>query len=193
MTKFALIALLIAPTVYATTTPTPTPTATQSQDQSQVQNQGQSQIQNATGGSAEATGGDSSLVNNYPRQAPSLGQGSISIAGCGASGNAGGSNTHGAAFLGLAWTPADCKLLLAAAAYQALGMYDAACEMVNGVSTVKKQWKALGKSPPLCAVKPADKPADPPVVVNVTQTTPTPAACATTESVEKAFQQCVSK
>lgn len=70
--------------------------------------------------------------------------------------------------MGITWTPADCKLLLAASAYQALGMYDAACEMVNGIKAVKARWKELGMSPPSCEVKPpvAVVPT-PPVVVNV--------------------------
>ena len=98
------------------------------------------------------------------------------VGGCGAGGNAGGANSHGAAFLGIAFTPADCKLLLAAAAYQSLGMWDSACEMINGISTVKARWKALGVAAPSCAVKPPapDVPrettpaAAPPVSVNVT-------------------------
>jgi hypothetical protein len=102
--------------------------------------------------SADNTGNTQSTNVTYPRQAPSIGQGSLAIAGCGAGGNAGGSNTRGAAFLGIAFTPRDCKLLLAAAAYQAIGMADAACEMVNGITAVKARWVELGQSPPPCAV-----------------------------------------
>jgi hypothetical protein len=117
----------------------------------------------ATVGNTTAEAGDSeasannelTLTQNYTtrRQAPSVAQGSLMIGSCGAGGNAGGSNSGGAAFFGITWTPRDCKLLLAAAAYQSLGMNDASCEMINGISVVKKQWKELGIEPPKCEVK----------------------------------------
>jgi hypothetical protein len=47
-------------------------------------------------------------------------------------------------------------------------MYDSACEMVNGISAVKKRWKALGAEPPSCAVEPPVAASTPPVTVNVT-------------------------
>lgn len=34
-------------------------------------------------------------------------------------------------------------------------MVDAACEMINGISTVKARWKALKMSPPDCAIRQA--------------------------------------
>lgn len=118
---------------------------------------------NATVGNTTAEAGDSAasanneltLNQNYNarRQAPSVAQGSLMIGSCGAGGNAGGSNSGGAAFFGITWTPRDCKLLLAAAAYQSLGMNDASCEMINGISVVRKQWKKLGVEPPKCEVK----------------------------------------
>lgn len=120
-----------------------------------------SQSQTAIGGaanqsqSADNAGNSQAITLNskYERNAPSVGQGSLYIPQCGAAGNAGGSNTHGSAFLGFAWTPDDCKLLLAAAAYQSLAMYDSACEMLNAVSVVKKRWVELDAKPPSCAVK----------------------------------------
>ena len=133
----------------------------------------QQQTATGIGGSATASqGNQQTLAYTERRQAPSVGQGGISVPACGAGGNAGGSNTGGAAFLGLAFTPRDCKLLLAASAYQALGMYDAACEMVNGVSVVRARWRELGVSAPSCEVKPPEPVAvaAPSVVVNATIT-----------------------
>lgn len=196
--KFALclITSLIASTAYATGNPAPTPitngpkaeSVSEAHSSAVTSSDSQSEAKSYSDATAKATqtqtanGGASQAVNhgnnasqstefNYPRQAPSVGQGSISIAGCGAGGNAGGSNSHGAAFLGVAFTPADCKLLLAAAAYQALGMWDSACEMVNGISAVKARWKALGANPPSCAIKPDVPRETTPVVVNVAAAT----------------------
>jgi hypothetical protein len=146
-------------TVTVTASPESTATATQ--------------IQTANGSASASNAGNNASQStefNYPKLAPATAQGSLMIGACGAGGNAGGSNTGGSAFLGIAYTPADCKLLLAAAAYQSLGMYDSACEMVNGIKAVNARWKALGVSPPSCQVKPpvvAVPPVAPPVVVNV--------------------------
>lgn len=114
-----------------------------------------SQTQTANGGSADNAGNSQTLevTSNYERNAPSVGQGSLYIPQCGVAGNAGGSNTSGSAFLGFAFTPADCKLLLTAAAYQAIGMYDAACEMVNQVSVAKKYWSSKKEGAPSCETK----------------------------------------
>jgi len=180
--KCLLILSLIASTAYATGNPAPTPITSGSHAESYADSSSEAksysdatakatQTQTANGGASQAVNhgnnASQSTEFNYPRQAPSVGQGSIAIAGCGAGGNAGGSNSHGAAFLGVAFTPADCKLLLAAAAYQALGMWDSACEMVNGISAVKARWKALGANPPSCQVKPPVETPDPGVTVNV--------------------------
>lgn len=178
--KFALclITSLIASTAYATGNPAPTHTTSGPKAESVAESKASASSDASSNQTQTAIGGASKAVNhgnnasqstefNYPRQAPSVGQGSIAIASCGAGGNAGGSNSHGAAFLGVAFTPADCKLLLAAAAYQALGMWDSACEMVNGISAVKARWKALGANPPSCQVKPPVETPDPGVTVNV--------------------------
>lgn len=143
-------------------------TSTQSQSA-----HGGEQSQTAEGGSAEQSqsanneGVTTSVTTTYRRQAPSVAQGSLMVGSCGSAGNGGGSNSRGAAFLGLAWTPADCKLLLAASAYQALGMYDSACEMVNGISAVRKRWEALGVEPPSCEVTPPDPVAQPATTIVV--------------------------
>ncbi len=152
---------------------------------------------NATGGEstsdASSNSGGNSLSTSYtaPRQAPSVGQGSLYIPSCGVAGNAGGSRDSGSAFLGFAFTPKDCKLLLVAASYQALGMVDAACEAINATSVARQLWKG---SPPPCAVK------VPPVVA----TPPAPVAppvdlsgyatkADVSEAVTKAFRSTVSK
>lgn len=127
----------------------------------------------AEAGDSEASANNALTLNqnyNARRQAPSVAQGSLMIGSCGAGGNAGGSNSGGAAFFGITWTPRDCKLLLAAAAYQSLGMNDASCEMINGISVVRKQWKKLGIEPPKCEVKlpePVAAVPAPPTNVNV--------------------------
>lgn len=118
----------------------------------------------ASTGDTSATGGESSLTYTEARQAPSVGQGSIGIVGCGAGGNVGASNTGGAAFLGIAYTPYHCQLLLAAKAYEATGHKKAACELVNLLPAVKRAQKQ-GFTPPSCAEPVA--PVQPPVVVNV--------------------------
>lgn len=123
------------------------------QNQHQSEHQNQTQTQTANGGDASNAGNTQSVSTNVPRQAPSVAQGSVFVGDCGAGGNGGGSNTHGSAFLGFAWTPYDCKLLKAAAAYTALGMVDAACDMVNGISSVKARWKELHMVAPDCVVR----------------------------------------
>lgn len=153
--------------------------------------------------SANNEGNSLAVTNTHPRQAPSTAQGSLMIGACGAGGNAGGSNTGGSAFLGVTWTPADCKLLLAAAAYQALGMSDAACEMVNGIKAVKARWKALGVAPPSCEAKPVPvaivppAPKTEPVVVYVTPAAAAPvpdtSAFATKEYVQEVWKRSVGK
>lgn len=143
------------------------------------------------GGNANAgannEGNSLSVTSNQVRQAPSLGQGGLFVGDCGAGVNGGGSGAGGAGFLGVAWTPADCKLLKAAQAYQALGMVDAACEMVNGISAVKARWKALNVDPPKCAVKPIEPAlakADPKVDLS---------NYATKDDLNKAFRAAVGK
>lgn len=119
----------------------------------------------ATGGNA-ATGpqsqqqtasadnlGNAQTVNQHyeqPRQAPAVAQGSIIPPSCGAGGNAGGSNSHGAAFLGFSWVTADCHRYIAAQNYMALGMPDFACEILNTTKTAKRVVRELGIPLPDC-------------------------------------------
>ncbi len=108
--------------------------------------------------SADNAGNSLSVTSIDTRQAPSIAQGGLYIGECGASGNAGGSRSSGSAFLGFAYTPKDCKYLLAARAYQSLGMVDAACEMIQQVSVVKAYWATQEGGAPSCKVTPAPEP-----------------------------------
>ena len=186
--KCLLALLLIASPAFATGLPH-TPTGTHSESSAEAKSFSASNSKSTSSATQTATGGEQSQSNdlsvNYPRLAPSTAQGSLAVGNCGSGGNAGGSNTHGSAFLGFAWTPKDCKLLLAASAYQALGMYDAACEMVNGIKAVRKQWTELGLSPPSCAVKPPEPVVPQPVTVNVEAAKPDLAGYATHEEVNE--------
>jgi hypothetical protein len=119
----------------------------------------------ATNTANQSVSADTSASNelafntNIERSAPSIGQGGLLIGDCGAGANAGGSNTGGAGFLGIVWTPKDCKLLLAAQAFHALGMHDEACRMVTGLSVVKARFKELGLLAPTCALAKPSEPA----------------------------------
>jgi hypothetical protein len=95
-------------------------------------------------------GGD----NHYQvRQAPSVAQGSFAIQGCGAAGNAGGSNTHGSAFMGFGFTPAECYAFLLAQSYQAVGERKAACEILNSTKTAQRAAKRGVKLPDCNAIR----------------------------------------
>lgn len=177
-------------------TPAPQPTATASSTATSHSSAGswsEATGGNATanggqGGSGYATSGGNSLTSTVEavRQAPSVGQGSLYIPSCGVAGNAGGSRDSGSAFLGFAWTPMDCRYLLLAASYQALGMVDAACESLNATSMAKKLWKG---DPPPCAVK-----APEPQVIVKEIVKEVPQACPSQPEREKLImQKCVSK
>lgn len=124
--------------------------ASQKQGQAQHQQQGQQQSQTATGGSANNEGNTLTVTHQQVRQAPSLGQGSIMVGTCGAGANGGGSNSSGAAFLGFAWTPAECHKYLVAANYASLGMYTMACQILNTTKAAKRTAEELGIPMPNC-------------------------------------------
>jgi hypothetical protein len=148
---------------------------------------------NATGGNSTSTSGDSTstadnaltLNTTVERSAPSIAQGSLYIGDCGGAANGGGSNSNGAGFLGFAWTPKDCKILLAAAAFRAIGMADASCEMINALSVVKERFKELKQAPPPCVTKPDPVPAAP--------RDPDLSKFATKEELDRAFRASVGK
>jgi hypothetical protein len=141
----------------------------------------------ANGGNANS--GDSSASNDLTlntmveRSAPSIAQGSLYIGDCGGGANGGGSNSNGAGFLGIVWTPADCKRLLAAAAFRSIGMPDAACEMINALSVVKDRYKELKQPPPPCVTKPDPVP---PPKVDLSE-------YATKQELDRAFRKSVQK
>lgn len=157
------------------------------------------------GGDAKATGGDAQAINegveqavqfSYPRQAPAVAQGSIALAGCGAGGNAGGSNTHGAAFLGLAWVTRECHGWTLAQTYAALGYIKAACEVANSQKAARRAQKRGATLPdcnnlpvPVAPAEPAPAPSPAVVVVQ----TPDLSPYATKEALDRATRQALSK
>ena len=89
-------------------------------------------------------------ANSYsPRQAPSVAEGSIIISGCAVSGNAGGSNTHGSAFLGIGFTTPECYAFILAQAYQAVGEKQTACQILNTTNAAQRAIKR-GITLPTC-------------------------------------------
>lgn len=131
--------------------------ASQGQDQSQIgiNEQGQSQSSKTSTSTVQGQGQVNGNSDNEQstdvsvegdtyqqvRQAPSIAQGSFAIQGCGAAGNVGGTNSHGAAFLGLGFTPAECYAFLLAQAYQAVGETQTACEVLNSTKAAKRAEK----------------------------------------------------
>lgn len=111
------------------------------------------QTQTATGGAsnqtqtANNTGNQQDISINHEavRQAPSIAQGAVMPSGCGVGGNAGGSQPGGAAFVGFSFTTEECYLLLYAAAYNAIGMPDTSCDLLNSSDTTQKAMKRLTK------------------------------------------------
>jgi hypothetical protein len=118
-------------------------------EQTQSQSQEQSQTQRANAASAAYNYGNT-LSYQEVRQAPSIAQGSLMVGTCGAGANGGGSNTSGAAFLGFAWTPAECHKYLVASNYAALGMYTMACQILNTTKAAKRTAEELGIPMPNC-------------------------------------------
>jgi outer membrane murein-binding lipoprotein Lpp len=179
----------------------------QAQIQGQQQGQAQGQQQAAhggQGGDAKATGGDAQAINegveqavqfSYPRQAPAVAQGSLALAGCGAGGNAGGSNTHGAAFLGLAWVTRECHGWTLAQTYAALGYIKAACEVANSQKAARRAQKR-GATLPDCDTLPvqpvAPAPAEPSPAVVVVQT-PDLSQYVTREVLDRVTERVLAK
>jgi hypothetical protein len=130
-----------------------------SQSQSQAQHQGQSQSSsnsntNSNNASATNNGNAQTVITQTARQAPSVGQGSFAIGGCAMAGNAGGSNIHGSAFLGFAFTPEECYEFLLAQAYQAVGQSAASCDVLNHLKAAERAAKK-GVRLPDCYPPPA--------------------------------------
>lgn len=139
----------------------------------------------ATGGAAVATSGDASVsyYSKVERSAPALGQGSFALAGCGAGGNVGGSNSSGAAFLGFGFTPAECYAFMLAQSYEAIGETVAACQVLNTTNAAKRAAKRGAKLP---ACEPKVVAVAAPVVVP-------PADYVTQEQLDRAFKKSLEK
>jgi hypothetical protein len=163
-------------------------------ESSASQEQFQSQEQSA---SADNAGNAQSVNINYRRNAPSIAQGSLMPAGCGAAGNAGGSQQGGAAFLGLAWTTHECYLLQYAAAYQAIGMVDFSCDLLRTSKTVQKALKQLGVEHPGCTTAENRQPVPAVVVLDQHSHQEKPEGTATharvNEAIDRAFKRAVAK
>lgn len=124
-------------------------------------------------GGAGGDGGDADVTITAPRQAPSLAQGSLVPSGCGAGVNGGGSGTHGAGFLGLAWTTDECYLFMLGEKFAAIGMPDTACDIWLQTKAAQRAFK--GKVVPSCTIgRPTPAPTEvtlkmmgPPLQVNL--------------------------
>lgn len=149
------------------------------------------------GGSATATAvvdrgavqiAEGALQSNYTykevQQAPAIGQGSFAINGCSVGGNAGGSWTGGAAFLGFGWTPEQCYDFMLAQAYQSLGEKKAACDILRNSKAGKRQEKRG-------VVLPGCEPEVKTVVVPVVA--PDMSQYATKEELNRAFKKSFEK
>lgn len=126
-----------------------------------------------------ASNGGNTLVTNEVRQAPALIAGSLIVPQCSNGANGGASAPGGGAFAGVIWSPKECKLLRAAGALQALGLYSDACRIVVRLDSVQSLYKQFNLSTPDCIVAlpvtlaPQAAPQQAPIVVNVQ---PQPAA-----------------
>lgn len=139
-------------------------------------------------------------TTNYKRNAPSIAQGSLMAAGCGAGANGGGSKPGGAGFLGFVWTTDQCYALLAAASYQSIGMPDTSCDLLNSMKSVQKAFKRMGKPLPDCTTAENRDLATAAAEIThglaaIERMKPAPkcADCATKTELDRAFKQSHSK
>lgn len=192
MTKIALLAaacLAVAPLAFATHNQAPLSSQSSSSSHAQAaaaaasSSEALSEVQitvapvlvsgpttaAATGiGGAGGQGGEGGDVTiTAPRQAPSLGQGSLIPSGCGAGTNGGGSGTHGAGFLGFAWTTDECYLFMLGEKFATIGMPDTACDIWLQTKAAARAFK--GKTKPSCTIPRASAG---PQEVNVRLTSP---------------------
>lgn len=139
-------------------------------------------------------------TTSYKRNAPSIAQGSLMAVGCGAGANGGGSRPGGAGFLGIVWTTDQCYTLLAAAAYQAIGMPDTSCDLLTSMKSVRKAFKRMGKPLPDCTTaENRDVTSAAAEVINGLatiermQSAPKCADCATKTELDRAFRKSHEK
>lgn len=143
-------------------------------------------------------GVDQDVSIAYPRQAPSLGQGSMYLVGCGLSINGGGSQTGGAAILGVNIITPYCRDQAQIAREAALGNVKTACEMDRLTRAGKRNLKRLreaGMEAEPCPVSlaspaPAPAPEAKPVVIVLQGES---CASRTDEKIERVFQKCMAK
>lgn len=113
-------------------------------------NNAQSQTQSQSAASnAQASQTSRVSVNTAP-SAPGVGLGAQFIQGCGVAGQAGGSNVHGAAILGVGFTTDECYAFMEAQAFNAIGDRESACEILHTTNAAKRAEKRLGHQLPLC-------------------------------------------
>jgi hypothetical protein len=203
MKLIALLALfpLVA---FATDKPPPKPPAapTQAQGQAQHQAQGQTQGQQQSASSeahsssssqssaSASNDGVSQAVSIEDRkQAPSLAQGGLYLVGCGFSANAGGSQSSGAAFLGVQFITTYCRDQAQIANEAAFGNVKTACEMNRLTPAGQRNLKRLrdaGLEPELCpGAQPKSDPVPTVVVIEGE-------SCAT-EKANRVLEKCLSK
>ena len=148
-----------------------TPTNSPSQGQQQAQGQAQqAQGGNAVAGAASASksisgaaAGASSIAaqqqgttvsnTSYTESraaANTVGLGTQIIAGCGIAGEAGGSNSHGSAVLGIGFTTEECYAYIEAQALNAIGDRESACQVLHTTNAAKRAEKRLGHPLPAC-------------------------------------------
>lgn len=110
-------------------------------------NEGNNASQSADNDVSVNVEGDT-YISKQVRQAPSVAQGSFVISGCSVAGNAGGSNTHGSAFLGFGFTTRECYGFMLAQGFQAIGQSYEACEVLltqNSTARAEKRRKKAAK------------------------------------------------
>lgn len=159
-----------------------------------------SQSQTAKGGSAKQSqqannaGNAQSTDIQYQaaRNAPSVAQGSLMPSGCGAAGNAGGSNVNGSGFLGIAFTTGECYRFMLSQSFAAIGMPDTACDILLTTKAAKHAFK--DKSMPDCTMA-KNRPDPSPAVVVLDRETvrSSPSKVEVNESIDRALRRALEK
>lgn len=143
---------------------------------------------------ATASSGGNTLSVTEARQAPSLAQGGLYLAGCGFSGNVGDSDSHGASFLGIQFITPGCWDQMAIQNEARMGNIKTACEMNRltrqGQRNIRRLREA-GMEPEPCPSSIAPPPVAPdpkPTVVVLAGE-----SCASNERTERILEKCVGK
>jgi hypothetical protein len=118
---------------------------------------------NAANNTATQTNGNSAANSNdqdihqadnsvHRSNTVALAQGSWVAPDCGSGGNAGGGDSHAAGFLGIYWTPAECKLMKIAYIWANIGMMQEACKTTSAIGSLRDAYKKSGLALPDCTV-----------------------------------------